>query len=222
MVGVGGGAFASAEPPALETVEYLADGGDESSPILIAIHGYGDTPQAFLQFAISLAPGMRVIAVQGPLKHPRQGFSWYRIDDSEQSTDIERAANRLHALIGSLRKQYPRAGRPIVMGFSQGAVMSLSVLIRHPNIIRGAIAISGYLDARVLPPNAPNSKPPDVILLHGQSDNVVPFSRGLQAYNGLSRAGYRVEWQPYSGGHHITSDVYAQARRWMAKILLAE
>ena len=222
MIGVSGGAVASAEPPALETVEYLADGGDESSPIVIAIHGYGDTPQAFLQFAISLAPGMRVIAVQGPLKHPHQGFSWYRIHDSAQSTDIERAAYRLHTLIGTIRKQYPRAGRPILIGFSQGAVMSLSVLTRHPNTIRGAVAISGYLDAKIPLPNAPNSEPSDVILLHGQSDSVVPFLRGLHAYKDLSQAGYRVEWRPHSGGHEITSDVYAQARRWIAKILLAE
>ena len=100
--------------------------------------------------------------------------------------------------------------------------MSLSVLTRHPNIIRGAVAISGYLDTNIPPSNAPNSQPPHVLLLHGRADRVVPFSRGLHAHNLLSQAGYRVEWRPHSGGHQITSDGYAQARRWMARILLAE
>ena len=87
-----------------------------------------------------------------------------------------------------------------MMGFSQGAMMVLHAGLRRPVPPRGILAYSGaLLDMPGLA--AELAGHPPVLLVHGEQDEVVPFSRGLAAEAALTRLGIPVQtlWCPGLG-----------------------
>jgi phospholipase/carboxylesterase len=78
-----------------------------------------------------------------------------------------------------------------LVGFSQGAMVSLLAGLARPVAPRGIIGMAGALlaPARIW---APACKPP-VLLLHGEQDSVVPAARSQEAALRLRDAGIDVQ-----------------------------
>ncbi len=98
------------------------------------------------------------------------------------------------------------AERLALVGFSQGAMMSLHVAPRRAAAVAGVVAISGRLlkperlaeEARVKPP---------VLLIHGDQDQVVPFGDMARAGDALVAAGFQTFGHVMQGtGHGIAPD----------------
>ena len=93
-----------------------------------------------------------------------------------------------------------------MVGFSQGAMMSLHVAPRRDRAIAGVVAISG----RLLVPEQLQAeavvKPP-VLLVHGDQDPVVPFADMGKAGDALVTAGFETFGHVMKGtGHGIAPD----------------
>jgi phospholipase/carboxylesterase len=92
-----------------------------------------------------------------------------------------------------------------LVGFSQGAMMALHVAPRREVAIAGVVAISG----RLLQPEKIGEvlvKPP-VLLIHGDRDDVVPFTDMGKAGNALVAAGFDTYGHVMKGtGHGIAQD----------------
>ncbi|MEO0912106.1 MAG: prolyl oligopeptidase family serine peptidase, partial [Pseudomonadota bacterium] len=99
----------------------------------------------------------------------------------------------------------------ILLGFSQGTMMSLHVGPRRKAAFAGIIGFSG----RLLQPSALaaeiKTKPP-ILLIHGDQDDVVPYSSMAEAETGLKAAGLSVETHTSPGtGHGIAPDGLSKA-----------
>jgi phospholipase/carboxylesterase len=98
------------------------------------------------------------------------------------------------------------ADRLVLVGFSQGAMMSLEVAVRRDEAVAGVVAISG----RLLRPEALAAeavvKPP-ILLIHGDQDPVVPFADMGKAGDALVSAGFQTFAHVMRGtGHGIAPD----------------
>ena len=111
--------WATPPTPHLEVVEYAPEGANTDSPIVVALHGYGDTADAFMRFVRPLVPGFRVLSVRAPLAHPKRGGSWYRFGTQAATTDISESASRVIKWLRTLDSKYKNTRRPILIGFSQ-------------------------------------------------------------------------------------------------------
>ena len=78
-----------------------------------------------------------------------------------------------------------------LMGFSQGAMMVLYAGLRRATAPRAILAYSGALVAPELLASRRNSAP--VLLVHGESDQVVPSFRSRDAAAALEAAGVPVQ-----------------------------
>jgi phospholipase/carboxylesterase len=87
-----------------------------------------------------------------------------------------------------------------LIGFSQGAMVSLLAGLARPVAPQGIIGIAGALLAPA--EWAPACKPP-VLLLHGEQDSVVPVSRSQEAALRLRDAGVAVQLRLLSGLDHV-------------------
>jgi phospholipase/carboxylesterase len=106
---------------------------------------------------------------------------------------IRAAAVYLHGFIDA---ELTRLGLPAdayaIMGFSQGAMMSLFTGLRHTPAPRAVLAFSGALVApETLQTELANRAP--VLLVHGEADEAVPVSRSHDAEASLTAAGVPVE-----------------------------
>ena len=110
------------------------------------------------------------------------------------------------------------AGGTMLFGFSQGAMMSLHVAPRRRLALAGAVVASGRLLAPGLLKEETVSKPP-ILLMHGDSDEVMLSASLSEAEKHLLETGFQVETHIGRGvGHSIPLDgrrhpLLAQLRR---------
>ena len=192
-------------------------------PLVVLLHGLGADEEDLLPLAPHLDPRLLVISVRAPLP-ASAGYAWYGVDwarDPPRRDPGQVLASR-DRLLGFVEEAVAAhradAERVFLLGFSQGAMISLAAGLARPELIRGVVAHSG----RLLPEAVPEPPPAalarlEVLLLHGRSDEVVPARRGREARDALApllerRVAYR-EW-PWLG-HRNSRLSRRAAARWL-------
>ena len=189
---------------ALNTLERAPRPNVPSAPIAIALHGLGHHKEGFSKLAARLPASWRVISADAPLRYGR-GYAWYRFRCLEAEADLKRSTQAVIKLAERLKERYPSAPKPVLFGFSQGGVMSLSALNQAPLMWSAVASLSGYWLNQASPHSAPQLSPP-LLITHGTQDRVVPLKRGERAASLLSEAGYSVAWQGFEGGHTVSRE----------------
>lgn len=204
---------APAGPAEAAGIRYLerTTGGAEASerlPLVVAIHGLGDRPEAFTRLFDGFAGRARIVVPYGTAPYGN-GFSWFplaRLDPEALAEGTEKAAHGLAAMIAELARTRPTTGRPIVTGFSQGGMLSFTLAVLHPEQVGEVLPVSGLLAPRLMPSSWPAGKAmPRIHAFHGDADTVVPFERARQTVEALQKAGWPVEFSTYPGVGHTVS-----------------
>ena len=188
------------------------------SSLVIFLHGYGANGNDLLGLADQLSehlPDTVFLAPDAPetCSVNPGGFQWFPIPWIDGSTEEEsergllRATDDLRMFIKqSMEEEGLSEAETILIGFSQGTMMALHVGPRMVDSILGIIGFSG----RILNPESLledcKSKPP-TLLIHGDQDDVVPFSSLSIAESTLQECGFEVETHVMEGtGHGISPD----------------
>ena len=188
------------------------------SSLVIFLHGYGANGNDLLGLADQLSehlPDTVFLAPDAPetCSVNPGGFQWFPIPWIDGSTEEEselgllRATEDLQMFIKqSMEEEGLSEAETILIGFSQGTMMALHVGPRMVDSILGIIGFSG----RILNPESLledcKSKPP-TLLIHGDQDDVVPFSSLSTAESTLQECGFEVETHVMEGtGHGISPD----------------
>ncbi len=101
----------------------------------------------------------------------------------------------------------------ILVGFSQGTMLSLHLGLRRAVPPAAIVGLSGLL------PGAPpvRADGPPIFLAHGDADQIVPVQAMLAAACALGAAGRTVQWHLARGiGHGVDPQTIAQAGIFMA------
>lgn len=195
----------------------------ESLPMLVLLHGYGDSPTAFIRPFQSLELHARVIALRAP-EEAEGGFAWFPIatDGRESETfvrNLRSAEQRVAGMLETLPTRFNTCGRPVLSGFSQGAMLSFAVAALHPERIAAAAPFAGMLP-RALWPTRPPSPMVPLEAFHGSVDGRIPFADGRAAVEALSRAGYTAQLATIPGGDHtIDASSLTALKSTLARLL---
>jgi phospholipase/carboxylesterase len=199
-------------------LELVTAGADPDSPLpmIVAIHGLGDSPQGFRTLLETFDQPARVILPRA-LDAYEEGWSWFPIRARDRDVEalaqgIARAADALAPAIAELSKTRPTIGKPIVTGFSQGGMLSFELAVHHGELFSAALPIGGWLPEPLWPlaidGNA--AEAPPIVAFHGDADAAVPYEPTKLAVDRLRELGYRVDLETYAGvGHMISPEIYA-------------
>jgi len=190
----------------------------EARALVVFLHGYGADGADLLGLADVLGPHLPGVAFVAPDAPDRCsgggfGFQWFPIPRFDGSTEAEAAAGidaaaaELNAFLDArLEEEGLTPDRLVLVGFSQGAMMSLQVAPRRAEPVAGVVAISGRLLRPDLLATEARVKPP-VLIMHGDQDPVVPFDDLARAGDALVAAGFPVYAHVMKGtGHGIAPD----------------
>lgn len=190
----------------------------QAKSAVVFVHGYGADGADLLSLADPLAPHLPDTAFHAPdAPEPCDGNpfgrQWFPIPWLDGSSEADAAAGLLRAaedLNGFLDRILSEEGVApealALVGFSQGAMISLHVAPRRPQAMAGIVAISGRLLAPERLAAEALVKPP-VLLVHGDEDPVVPFQDMRLAGNALIDAGFETFGHVMKGtGHGIAPD----------------
>jgi phospholipase/carboxylesterase len=211
--------------PALEYIEILTGGATakQQLPLIIAVHGLGDTPQNFASLVKGFDAPARFILPRAPITWGN-GFAWFEVRLADGNWNrlakgIQQSASRVAALATLLEKTKPTVGRPILTGFSQGGMISFAVAISHPESIGISLPLSGVLPEKLWPTTRPKPETSVTIrAFHGAADQLVPLAPTQAAVAHLKQLGYDVALVEYPGmthtiGNQTEADLFAAIKR---------
>ncbi|MFK3973712.1 alpha/beta hydrolase [Pseudomonas sp. NPDC087358] len=220
--------LAHAEPALLTdlALPYLAatPADAKDKPLVIFLHGYGSDERDLFGIKDELSPDYTYLSVRAPLEVDGGGYKWFTQDTDQTeyegvTSDVDKSTDLLRTFIEQATEKYgTQPDKVLLVGFSQGAMMSYQIGLQHPELVRGIAPLSGKilaaLNARLKPDEGLKSL--KVFIGHGSADNRVPYSGATEAQTVLENLLINPEFHAYPGaGHTITSAEVTDLKGWL-------
>jgi phospholipase/carboxylesterase len=205
----------------------------KATSLVVFVHGYGADGADLLDLGDVLGPHLPNTAFVAPdaaevSRNNPFGFQWFPVPWLDGSTQevaeagMTQSVKDLNAFLDARLEEYGLPATALALvGFSQGAMMSMHIAPRRPVAVAGVVAISG----RLLVPEtlvAETVVKPPVLIMHGDQDPVVPFEDMTRAGNALVDAGFETYGHVMRGmGHGISPDALSVALRFLKERLPA-
>ena len=194
---------------------------------IILIHGYGSNMDDLFSFANYLPEQYTIISIHAPLELPFGGGAWYSINfDSnlKKWSDNDEAKNSLCKIIDQLdyfTSTYELNPNNIsLIGFSQGAILSWSLLLDHPYLFRRAICMSGYINQEILQKSIGEYRNVLAYSSHGLNDFTVPYDLAKSSILTLKENNPKVVFNTYPDGHNVSPENFESILNWIKKTTL--
>lgn len=145
-------------------------------PLLVLLHGYGADEHDLFGLVPYLPDNIAVASIAAPLTPPwpAPGRSWYPIDGLN-GRDPDAVTHAAHAVLRWLDSHAGDAAKIALLGFSQGAAVSLQALRLAPERFGAVAALSGYVSPGEMPEDeALRELRPQVFWGRGTNDDVIP------------------------------------------------
>jgi phospholipase/carboxylesterase len=210
--------------PVLHHVVRPAKAGRGKPPVLILLHGVGSNERDMAALAPAMDPRLLVLSVRSPLTLGPDSYAWFNVRFTSQGPqiDAQQAEDGWKLLARFIREAVADHGgdasRVFVAGFSQGGIMSLAALLTAPDLVAGAVCMSGRLLPEVLPHAASRErlagKP--VLLLHGTGDTRLTIDFARKARATLEGLGVGLTYREFPMGHEISAASLGAAKEWLS------
>jgi phospholipase/carboxylesterase len=214
----------------------------ESAPnprfAVILMHGLGADANDFVPLVPELrftdAPAVRFVFPNAPeiAVTANNGYvmrAWYdirsfqSINQQVDEAGIESSCATVRQLIEAQNRRGIPTSNIFLAGFSQGAAMTYTAGLTHPEALAGLIVMSGYvpspgfIDSRL---SAANRSVP-IFAAHGIYDDVLPIQLGEAARDFAITRGCKVDWSAYPMPHSVCEDEISALRAWLGTLLAA-
>ncbi|MCB9738758.1 MAG: hypothetical protein H6747_05785 [Deltaproteobacteria bacterium] len=213
-------AVVEAAPARLVRVDLPPNLGGAETPVIVGLHGRGDTATGFAGLAGRLAkpgPDGPLLAWRG-LEAPYPwgpGKAWF-LGDRARPEKLDEAM----ALVGAELRELKQAGRKVaVFGFSQGCMMIAHLSVMAPDLLDAAVCVGGAVVGSL--PKPPNgARMPPVLVVAGTSDPVVAIADQRALIAALESHGITTEQIEHPGAHTIPAAEIPAIRKWLREKLL--
>ena len=133
------------------------------------------------------------------------GFQWFDLTDQDPEQILSKslvAENKLNKLIDEVKEGYNLLANQIIIGgFSQGSMISLQTGIKRKDKINSILGYSGkIIDLEHLSKNIVSR--PNIFLMHGDIDQVVPVDGLLEAKNFFNKNNYEIKTKIFKDCEH--------------------
>src|SRR4051794_21574249 len=188
----------------IDTIHRFVPGSDTSGPTLLLLHGTGGSEDDLLPLGPMIAPGAALLSPRG--KVLENGMPRFFRRFAEGQFDQQDLAFRTEELAGFIRSAAGHYGfdpkQLFALGFSNGANIASSLMLRHPETLAGAILIRGMVPFR--PAEMPDLSGKPVLLLNGKQDPIAPpaEAEALQSIFRSANAEVELHWE--NAGHGLT------------------
>jgi phospholipase/carboxylesterase len=191
---------------------------NKTYPALFVMHGIGSNEQNMLSLVKGLEEQFYIFSIRGHLEQS-PGYAYFTIQGygKPHREVFDQAISKLTNFIDYASEQYPLdLSQLYLLGFSQGAILSMSLGLTLGNRIKGIIALSGYIPGFVK--DEYNVKPVNQMSLfisHGVMDQVLPYEWGVANNEYFQGLGATVTFKTYQEGHTVSLQNFQDYMDWL-------
>ena len=176
----------------------------KAKSIVLFLHGLGSNGDDLIALApyfakelpdtIFISPNAPEICDMAPPGY-ENSFQWFSLQDRDphvMETLVKEASPKLDGFIDEILDHYKvSADKLVLVGFSQGTMMSLFTGLNREKPLAGIIGFSGALMNSAT--DLSKNKETPILLVHGEQDDVVPYDAMAVSQHRLKEAGCNVE-----------------------------
>lgn len=209
--------------------------------LVVFLHGYIDSSEAIDKTISLMIDNLDDVAVHIPQspyiceihENKRQWYSMHRFDPNDERKTVptmdecvafyelmkpgfREAFDYVNPYIDQCLNEYQLEDKDLyICGFSQGAMLAIYTSLMRENKIGGCISFSGILaPCKYLEQS--HLSTPDMLLIHGDDDNLVRFEALGYTARHLREFGCNVETYIVRGGRHrVTDDALKVAAKYI-------
>ncbi|MBT3534596.1 MAG: alpha/beta fold hydrolase [Rhodospirillaceae bacterium] len=192
-----------------------AAGGDPQQ-LVILLHGYGANGDDLIGLAPAFAqvlPNAEFLSPNAPYPceaNPFGGLQWFEVWQQEGVDRLAQVRNGTRIVDAFIDAELAKRGlsddKLVLIGFSQGTMLSLHVGMRRKAPCAGILGYSGRLESPETLAGEITAKPP-VLMIHGEEDPMLAVDLMDKAAETLRENGVLVETHRCPGlGHGIDED----------------
>ena len=214
-------------------LQYLAQTGPHPAgqPLIIFLHGYGSNETDLFGMRSAFPAAYTYLSVRAPMALGEGSYQWFNKNAAGGALDGDagdlRASGAL--ILDFIRKAtlkyHTTPDKVFLIGFSQGAIMSYEVALRHPQQVRGIAVLSGKIFSVLrgeLKPSAPLRRL-DVFIGHGTSDERIPYAAATDSVALLNKLGVEPQFHSYFGmPHTVGAEEMTALKSWLQAVTKQE
>ncbi|MFI5272713.1 MAG: alpha/beta hydrolase [Ktedonobacterales bacterium] len=195
----------------------------ERPPLLALLHGVGSNEHDLFQLAPALDPRFQVVSLRAPLVRGPDSFAWFNVEFLPEGyriapEQLAASRDRIAAFLDEAVTAYGAdPARVYLLGFSQGAIMTLTLAQTQPRRLAGGVAIAGRIPTEVEPWIVAPDETAGLPLLqeHGRADQVIPIAWAQRARPVLERQRMALDYREYPAPHTISPAMLDDASAWL-------
>ena len=191
---------------------------DTKYPVIYALHGMGSDEEDIYSLVEDLKEEFILIAVRGPLKMG-PGYGYFNIQriGVPQTDSLDDILVQLKDLTMQSQERYPiDPTKQFFVGFSQGAILSMSLALVLGSQIKGIAAMHGYIPQHIkeITVNAKIDQL-NVMITHGESDEMFPIDIGRSNESYFKERTHNVRFNTYLHGHSVSYLEKTDVIKWL-------
>ena len=199
--------------------------------LLVLMHGVGSNAEDLFGLAPHIPAQFHVISLQAPYAMGQNAFAWFQfsvLPDGSRTIDQEQEAHSRELVQQTIRAASEQLGVPadrvLLGGFSQGGIMSLSLLLTQPELMQGIVVWHSRLlpEAVVAQKRVEAFAGKSVWLSHGTQDNVIPLANAHAIRDHLALLPLDLAYSEYPCVHTIHPDELRASMAWLEGLTKGE
>lgn len=203
--------------------EPLKQRKDGTNPLLLMLHGIGSNENDLFSFVNEIDEQYLVVSVRAPMPVGYGGYSWFDMEFKDNEIDydfseVESSKSIVLRFIKELEVIWPVSRKEIMlMGFSQGAMLSYNLALNNPGTIAAVVAMSGYIPEEQFKTFTfyKTLKNLDFLVTHGTEDDIIPIERARKSVAFLEKHDIPVMYQEYKMGHAVAPPCLSDVLNWV-------
>jgi len=188
---------------------------EESELTILLLHGTGGNEDDLIPLGKELAPNASILSVRGKVLENGMPRFFRRLEEGVfDMEDLKIRTDELAEFIVKSSSAYMfDAESVIAVGYSNGANIAASLLLRRPEVLAGAILFRAMVP--FIPTVMPDLSKKSIILLEGLYDPIVSKAEAESLLEIFSKTQSSVTLKWQNSGHNLTQEDIVAAKKWL-------
>ena len=190
--------------------------------VIFLLHGYGSNDKDLFSLKEFFPPNYIIISLRAPISLGFDSYAWYSINfqntidkwvDKDEAITSKKII--LNDILLHLEDLDLKDKRISLLGFSQGAILSWSLGIENPHLIKNIIPLSGFYNPEFTNTSQNSKFKLSCFSSHGINDPVIPIHWAQKGIQSLKENNINIIFKEYVSGHEINNENLKDMIEWL-------